>query len=254
MSMLQNLFKTGLLGPVKKLGLELSKFWPLPVPVTLDTGRMMYVDLRSSVGRGIFATGKFDPEVFAPLAEVLRPGDTFVDVGANVGYYSMRALDLIGSAGSIHAFEIDPRPLRCLKKTILKENLHNITLHEIAAGEKATTMGFSMKKDCGHSSLTVDDGKLRVPVGRMDEIIRAQGDSIIRAMKIDIEGAELPALRGASALLEAHHPLLGMEWDEELQEAFGYKPAELYSFLEKMGYSLTPLSGTCSPTIVARFL
>jgi hypothetical protein len=78
----------------------------------------MFVDLRSAVGRGLFATGRFDPQVIDPLRDALKPGGTFLDLGANVGYYSMLALDLIGERGSVHAFEVDERPLRCLRKTI----------------------------------------------------------------------------------------------------------------------------------------
>src|SRR6185503_17489568 len=82
----------GPLRPFRKLGLEVAKHWPWPVEATIVNGRRMFVDLRSAVGRGIFATGKFDPEVFEPLRNVLKLGGTFLDVGANVGYYSMLAL------------------------------------------------------------------------------------------------------------------------------------------------------------------
>lgn len=213
----------------------------------------MYVDLRSAVGRGIFATGKFDPAVFLPIAEVLVPGDTFLDVGANVGYYSMLALDAIGPKGRIHAFEIDPRPLKCLRKTIERFELGNLLLHETAAGEKEGVLNFTMREDCGNSSLTTDPSGIKVPVCRIDDVVKQTRDSVIRAIKIDIEGAELPALRGASSLLAAHHPLLVIECDDELQASFGYQTPELIDFLDNLGYSVSPLQGTYSPTIVARF-
>src|ERR1043166_3041873 len=124
----------GPLRPLRKLGLALAKYWPWPVEVTIVNGRRMFVDLRSAVGRGIFATKRFDPAVFEPLQSVLKPGGIFLDVGANVGYYSMLAMDLVGESGAIHAFEIDERPLRCLHKTVRRQKLVNLHIHEIAVG------------------------------------------------------------------------------------------------------------------------
>lgn len=115
---IQQSIRQGALRPLRKIGLSVAQHWPWPVEATIVNGRKMLVDLRSAVGRGIFATGQFDPAVFEPLRAALKPGGTFLDVGANVGYYSMLALDLVGAQGAIHAFEIDERPLRCLRGTV----------------------------------------------------------------------------------------------------------------------------------------
>ena len=105
-----------ILRPVRRLLRPVAERWPWPVAVRLRDGRVMYVDLRSAIGRGILATGEFDPGVFVPFRGMLRAGHTFLDVGANVGYYSMLASAIVGGAGAVHAFEIDPRPLRCLRR------------------------------------------------------------------------------------------------------------------------------------------
>src|SRR4051812_2980869 len=110
---IQQSVNSGALRSFRKLGLMVAEYWPWPVEVTIVNGRRMFVDLRSAVGRGIFATKTFDPEIFEPLRGALKPGGTFLDVGANVGFYSMLALDAVGESGAIHAFEIDRRPLRC---------------------------------------------------------------------------------------------------------------------------------------------
>src|SRR3954471_9092588 len=106
MHTVQSIIKSPTLMPLRKLGLAVSRYWPWPVAVRIKTGRRMFVDLRSGVSRGIFAKGEFDPKVFEPLRSALTPGGTFLDVGANVGFYSMLALDAVGATGAIHAFEI----------------------------------------------------------------------------------------------------------------------------------------------------
>src|SRR5690348_11523216 len=132
MQTIQQSVRTGLMRPFRKIGLAASRHWPWPVAVRLKSGRRMYVDLRSGVSRGIFAKGEFDPKVFEPLRGVLRSGDTFLDVGANVGFYSMLALDAVGPDGAVHAFEMDERPRRCLSKTVARERIPNLFLHEFA--------------------------------------------------------------------------------------------------------------------------
>ena len=252
MNFSQSLFKALPLRPIKKLGRVISSFWPFPVRVKLNTGREMYVDLRSAVGRGIFATGQFDKEVFAPLAEVLKPGDTFVDVGANVGYYSMRVLDLLGETGEIHAFEIDPRPIKCLKRTISRFKLESIHLHVLAVGEAEGSMSFDMRYDCGHSGLSLEKTGMDVQVRRIDDVINVAEDSRIKAIKIDVEGAELLVLRGSKELLRRERPFLVVECDDDLQEPFGYDTRDVITFLEKLDYRVSFLPNASSPTIVAK--
>src|SRR5205807_7405232 len=94
LSAVQDSIRGGVLRPLRKLGLVAARHWPWPVLAEINTGRRMFVDLRSGIGRGIYAKGEFDPAVFAPLREKLHSGDTFLDVGANVGFYSMLALDV----------------------------------------------------------------------------------------------------------------------------------------------------------------
>ena len=253
MSLIQTLFKTGVLRPIKRLGLAIATKWPFPVRTKIEGGRAMYVDLRSSVGRGIFATSRFDPEVFTPIASALKPGDTFLDIGANVGYYSMLAIDLIGPKGCIHAFEIDPRPLKCLRKTIKKTHINNIVIHACAVGEASGTLAFSMGLDCGHSSLSNKPTGMEVPVRTIDQMVSSDDSLSIKAVKIDIEGGELQALRGMSRILREQHPLLVIESDEDLQEAFGYNQADLIAYLESFDYKVSPLLKSHSPTIVAQY-
>jgi FkbM family methyltransferase len=237
-----------MLRPCRKLGLALASQWPWPVKCRIRTGRSMYVDLRSAVGRGIYMKGEFDPAVFDPFEKILQPGDTFLDVGANVGYYSMLALDRIGATGLIHAFEIDERPLRGLRKSILTQHLTNLHLHEIAVGDRSGSIRLVRENDCGNSHVTDQkDLGFEVPMTTLDEWYRRENKPFVRAIKMDIEGAELRALKGAVQLLTESRPVLVCEaWD-------GGHPAqsEAARFLCSLGYSVQALQNVHSPVVVA---
>jgi tRNA A58 N-methylase Trm61 len=63
-------------------------------------------------------SGTFDMGSIRPALDALKPGATLIDVGANVDFYSIIVLDRVGAEGNVYSFEIDPRPLRCLRKSL----------------------------------------------------------------------------------------------------------------------------------------
>src|SRR4051812_36389992 len=136
MSWFQDSAQRGLLRSVKGTALMVARHWPWPVAATTTSGDRMFVDLRSSIGRALFMKGEFDPGVFPPLASVLKNGSVFIDVGANIGYYSVLASRLVGLSGRVYAFEVDPRPLRCLRRTLSQGAYSNVVVQEIGVGER----------------------------------------------------------------------------------------------------------------------
>ena len=251
--MIQELIRNPWFRPVRSLGRGLAGRWPWPVSARLRDGRRMFVDLRSGVGRAIFAKGEFDPAVFEPLRAVLKPGGTFLDIGANVGYYSMMALDLVGASGHVHAFEIDPRPLRCLRRTIQSERISNWHLHELALGDTCGMLSLMRESDSGHSWVQPkkSDGN-RVPVATLDEWYDIFGRPRIDAVKIDVEGFEPAVLRGAKEVLTMQRPLVVCEAVPGFSERHGFPPDATRELLESFGYTTSLLDGAWSPTLVGR--
>lgn len=248
---LQCSVQSGLLRPLRKAGLALARSWPWPVAARIKGNRRMYVDLRSPIGRSIYMKGEFDPAVFEPLATCLRPGDLFLDVGANVGFYSLRALDVVGPSGAVHAFEIDPRPLRCLRKTIASGALKNVHLHEFAVGDQDGLAFLVQREDCGHSSVAVEGAGPKVTMITLDAWRREHSEGRIRAIKIDIEGGELRALRGATELLRRERPLLVCEVIEDPRDRRYDDTAAIFALLESLGYQWHWLEGCYDATLVA---
>jgi FkbM family methyltransferase len=252
MERLQQSTRAGLVRPVRKVGLAVAAHWPWPVRVRIENGRRMFVDLRSSIGRGLFMTGQFDPVVFDPLRRALHSGGVFLDIGANVGYYTMLALDLVGDSGAVHAFEMDPRPLRCLRKTAAREGLQNVFINDVAVGAKDGVARFRAESESGHSNVETSGEGVSVRMISLDSWRAAKGVRNIQGIKLDIEGGELWALQGAEKLLREERPLLVCEVCEDLAERSGYRRQQLLEFLERREYMVEPLLGTCSPTVVAR--
>jgi FkbM family methyltransferase len=212
----------------------------------------MFVDLRSVIGRAIFMKGEFDPIVFEPLISVLKPGGVFLDVGANVGYYSLLARDIVGTSGKVHAFEVDPRPLRCLRRTIQVGGFMNISMHEVAVGDVDGERRLVMRGECGHSSVQIGREGLVVQMTTLDSWRKKHPQGKLQAIKLDIEGGELSGLRGAVNLLREEHPVLVCELIEEHDGRKFSEPDKIFALLESLGYRWRWLEGACDPTIVAR--
>ena len=252
MERIQQSTQAGLLRPARKLGLAIASRWPWPVAVRTKTGQRMFVDLRSAIGRALFMKGEFDPAVFDPIRAALKPGGTFLDVGANIGYYSLLALDIVGPSGQVHGFEIDRRPARCLRRTAAAYGLQNLFLHEIAIGDREGPARLSLGSESGHSRVSHNGEGVSVPMRTLDSWRAASGVQKIQAVKLDIEGGELWALKGAQRLLREERPVLVCEVFEGLEPRPGHQRDELLSLLREFNYHLAALEGVCSPTVVAR--
>ena len=171
------------------------------------------------------------------IKRYLRPGDSFVDVGANIGVYSLLASSLIGSSGQIQAFEPGQKARSRLHENITLNELNNLQVHDYAIGESEGYVNFLTDMDTTNRMLTaIDDGKpsTLVPLVRMDDVLITQ----FTLGKIDIEGAELLAFRGAKRLLaEANPPVWLIEINDSLRD-LGFTEHEFKNWLLEHGYEL----------------
>lgn len=250
--LINNIAKQRIAYPVRKLGLFISKYWPFPIQATISNGIRMYVDLRSSIGRAILVKGEFDHEVWRIIEGSLQQGGVFIDVGANVGYYSMLASNLVGAAGAVHVFEIDPRPLRCLKRNAMACKNQNLYINEIAVGNYVGHAMLESGEDCGHSSVKSEGKGTKVAILTLDHWLQlSEVPERIDVLKLDIEGGELKALEGAKELISRYRPLIVCEaLDANLQKNVPGKNG-LLSFFADANYLTSMAKGVHSPTIVA---
>ncbi len=149
------------------------------------------------------------------LRRLVREGDTFFDLGANLGFYSCYLLPLCGQSGAVHAFEPNPCLIPLFRQSIeLNKEYGSIRLNVLAVGkESGKFLPLYGPDRIGSSSLYPhewldQDSKVLVPIVTIDEYVRGNQVKRIDAMKIDIEGAELDALQGMEETLRVCPPKL----------------------------------------------
>lgn len=180
------------------------------------------------------------------LPSLLSTNDVFIDVGANIGYYSLLASQLVGPHGQVIAFEPIPELSQLLSKTINDNKIINLTVVPCAVGANAGNVilyiGPGMRKNSGSASIvpsTKRPEQLSVPIISLDEYVIEKKIGGVRLVKIDIEGGELDALKGANLLLSSNEgPDLIIEINPYLLNRQNYKPQLFLNMLIDLKYHL----------------
>lgn len=212
-----------------------------PVFVPLYGGKMV-LDGSGLISLSVFLTGSFEEEDESRFRALLRPGMTVLDVGANLGLYTLLSAVAVGPGGTVHAFEPVPRLFDYLSAGVRRSRLKNVRLNRVAISDTIGTvpMYLSDAKNTGLHSLAPSKrrpAEIRVESTTLAAYIRENGVAGVDVMKIDIEGAELLAFRGAGDLLVGDSaPIIQAELCDEHCEPFGYQTPELKAHLLKFGY------------------
>ena len=162
-------------------------------------------DLRDVIAREVFFTGAYGPQETALLRATLRPGATFVDVGANWGYFTLLAAHLVGDAGRVVAVEPDPRLHALLAANVAANGLRRVDAVAAAASDHDGTAELAgHDPDSGNwgvSSIVAAAPGRRFPVAarRIDGVLDELEVDRVELLKMDIEGAEEMALAGMAA-------------------------------------------------------
>lgn len=188
------------------------------------------------------AVGTYEPWLAHFMRAALRPADTFVDVGAQIGYTSALAASFIGPAGRVIMFEPDPRALDRLRHSLSRvaPGAPRFTLVAMAAAGAAGTVEFRIEPTLGHSRIGGRDtgaGTIRVPAVRLDDALDSHGVDRARIIKIDVEGGEVEALRGLEdRLARRAFDFVLVEKNLALLRPAGYRSAQLHALLARHGY------------------
>jgi FkbM family methyltransferase len=198
--------------------------------VRLGDHSHIWADLhRTGASKAVYANPPDHPEMLV-WEQHLRPGDLFVDVGANVGTYSVWAADL---GAEVIALEPASDTFALLQENMAL-NGYRARLIQAAVGATAGTVGFTSGQDC--TNHLDPDGGVRVPLVALDDIV---GHRTVDGMKIDIEGFEIEALKGARcALSEGRIKLLQLEWNDASASAVGHDRTNIAEMLFEFGYGL----------------
>lgn len=211
--------------------------------VRMESGHELYVDPFDLVGERIARHGCFEPETVRLLRQLVRPGTIACDVGAHVGQYTVLLADLVGGGGHVHAFEPDSTTFATLQANVHLNRLQNVTCNHVALSDSSgtATLFLANVTNTGANSLrptsSFGGGQLAVECDRLDDYCARRGLGRVGFMKIDVEGGELPVLRGSAELLASSRPHLLLEFSS-LTTCFGYSSRDLEQFLQQRGYEL----------------
>lgn len=202
------------------------------------------LDLKDDIERGVYFLGRYyDLELQLLLDELLHPGDTFVDVGANIGMTTVHAASRVGPHGRVLAFEPQPSCVNCIREVQAENKIDQIKIHAVGLSDKEDQLTLNVLG--GGTILAtfamdpIEDRFVRetidVPVVLGDSLIK---DDVVGnlTIKIDVEGFEVRALRGMSETIERYQPPIITEVVSRSLERAGSSTNELFEFFEKRGY------------------
>jgi len=177
----------------------------------------LWVDTADAmIGRNLMKHGVFEPRETAIIRALLHPGDVFVDCGANLGYYSFAAAEVLDRQGLVHAFEPVPANCELFAASIADNRLEDvIKLHREALGDRSgeaeiyLDRGNAGAHSFRRANVESEAGSLRVPLRRMDD---ALAGSRIDVVKIDTQGSERSILAGGEGLIRKYLPVIVTEW------------------------------------------
>lgn len=185
------------------------------------------------VGASLIRYGEYVEHEWQLMRRFINAGDCVIDAGANIGAFSVPMAQAVGTGGSVHAFEPQPALFNCLKHNAQHNNLPQIIIHLQGLGEHAHTIqtaipDYDIKNNLGAFSFETIGDDLKIDVIALDSLKFSK----LSFIKMDIEGMELKALKGAAGTLARDRPVLYVE-NDKLQGA-----SALIQWLEQQRYRL----------------
>ena len=178
-----------------------------------DTALLVFTN--EHVGRVLMYMGDLDPRITYLLGKLLGPGDKVLDIGANVGWFTMNAAKLVGSGGQVHSFEPQPRLAAALRASVVLNEFSQVKVHDYALSDCDTEMtlhvqdgnlGMASLLAPAHGSFTMQTVPVRNAANALGELHLGT----LRLMKLDVEGHEAVVLNACKALFDQTPPEIVM--------------------------------------------
>jgi FkbM family methyltransferase len=194
----------------------------------------------TSVSQTLLGGAGYEPSMTAVFRHFARPGSSVVDVGANVGYFTLLSASLVGPSGRVWAVEANSDNARLVLASVLDNGFTNVTLFPLAVAEGSGWAYFSthVGSNGGLVSASLDalleaPGRV-VPTATIDALL---ADEHVDLLKMDVEGAEGRVLAGALDVVERCRPVVTSELSfEMLSRVSQMDPTEFVSLLTDRGY------------------
>jgi FkbM family methyltransferase len=200
-------------------------------------------DRRDSVAREVCFTGRYEPQETQIASRVLRPGDVFVDVGANWGYFTLAAAHWVGASGRVIAFEPEPRLFELLTANLALNRIQYVRPRRLAVAAGPGTLRFAAFHADGVNwgvSRSVTPAALadfECPAAALDDELDAAEVGPVQLTKIDVEGGEAGVLLGMRrGLRQGRYRYVLVECHTDLLAERGMSEADCLAPLFDAGY------------------
>jgi len=209
--------------------------------VRTQHGFLFRADLGDWLGQYVYLTGTYEPPTARVITALLQSGDTFIDVGANSGFFTLLASRRVGTNGCVLAFEPVPTMRDRLKSNLSLNGVTNVIIHDIALSNSTGEQLFH-EGPPGHKglsslrSLENEAATFSVKTMPLDELLTNQ--ITVRLIKIDVEGAEQLVVDGMHQLLSQQKPNIVIEVTDKYLAAFGHSATALCRNLCNLGYHM----------------
>jgi FkbM family methyltransferase len=176
-------------------------------------GFRMTLNVAESYERIMYYSRVYAPWLAHVFKRVLQPGDTVIDGGANIGYFSLLGAKRVGPGGAVHSFEPIPATFTQLSENIKLNGYSNVAANCNALAAEAGQVEFEVPQErgtnisLGRLATVVHSGRgprVAVTTCSLDEYVAAAHIGEIKLAKLDLEGGELTAIRGMQRILSAH--------------------------------------------------
>ena len=202
------------------------------------------LDLTDFVDQYVYL-GAYEKQDYDELTRIMPVGGVFLDVGANIGIYTLAMARAAGPSGSVHSFEPNPTSFERLSHHVLQNGLANVRLNQVAIGlaEGRAKLNAPTKENSGAASLLntnmperFEARSVEVQVTSLDAYCMRHTFDRVDVIKIDCQGYELQVLEGASNVLQTFRPRLLIEYDVDWLIAAGASGTQLCSLLKRARY------------------
>jgi FkbM family methyltransferase len=216
------------------------RYQPAPEVATLRSGPRIQITHADHLQLLIYYLGTFEPYCLPFLRGCAEKGGTVVDVGANIGFYTLESAVAVGSQGRVISIEAAPSHLESLNRNIELNGMKNVSVIGTAVGDAVGQAMLTLPRGDNLGMFTLGDVEgeetYLVAIDTMDHLLEHQNIHSIDLIKMDIEGSEFKALRGAARIFEKFRPSLLIELNEMALRRCGSSTQAVKGLLNDMGY------------------
>jgi FkbM family methyltransferase len=225
----------------------------IPLPTKDLSGKQLRI-MGSARDSSVFTAivdkfGIWEEDITLLLSKILKPGDTFMDIGANLGYYTLLGSSLVGSSGQVISFEPMPQNYANCKNNIYLNELSNVTLFNYGLWNELKSMDISVPSELlGNARIVTNsetgydkDEVKAVKCAPLDLLVETGELNInkLNIIKMDIEGSEPFALDGMRNTLQNFKPIMILELNRHnLRRFYNRDSKDYWDFFNEMGYKI----------------